>query len=313
MMTALKPSNTSDALCRMCGSSQVELVYDGRMRHSGVGSDQTNDHVIYNCSSCLIEFIEPFPQGVDNDYAGTYWQKKGLLSEADLERIHAKALCEGGLWLEKVGVDSLANRSVLDFGCGSGAFLDIVKGMASETIGIERDPVLSSFASSRGHQIYASVDDALEKGVKTDFIVSFDVVEHLVDPIGTLRSFAPLMAAEGALFIGVPNQRDVIKDLVPDYLPHFYHVEHLWYFDENSLRYLFEKSDYCTERVGFLHKYNFMNIVEWARTGKAPGTPHSQFIDRDLDQRFCGWLEDRGVASHLFAKVSLNSVGSTKT
>lgn len=294
--------------CRLCGSQSIEITYDGPMRHSGVGTERTEVHRILRCGSCFVEFIDPLPEEGNDVYRnGAYWSRKGARSAGGIERLHAKALVENMLWLEMIGTAKLAGQRVLDFGCGSGAFLDLIKGVAGTTVGIERDPDLAAYAKVRGHKVYGSLEEAQANGVQVDAVVSFDVFEHLCEPRAVLESIKTLLTEQGRLHVGVPNQRDKIKELVPTYLPHFYHVEHLWYFDAHSFRHLFEQGGCHVASLRYLHKYNFMNLIEWARTGKAPGNPHSAAVDDDLDARMRGWLEDRGVASHLLLEAGLSA------
>lgn len=288
--------------CKLCGSQSIQVKYDGRMRHSGVGSDETDEYRILRCDSCFLEWIDPFPLELGYE-DGAYWNRKGVRSASDVVRIHTKALLENLLWLQKIGVEDLFGRTVIDFGCGTGAFLDLIKGIAGVTIGIERDPVLAAFARERGHHVYESLENARECRVKSDIIVSFDVFEHLREPVETLRNFKDMLVGEKILYIGVPNQKDKLKELVPAYLPHFFHVEHIYYFDQRSLSAVFERAGCRIDSIMFMHKYNFMNLVEWLRTEKAPGNPHSDAVDSDLDVRWRSWLEDRGTASHILLKA----------
>lgn len=292
--------------CMLCGSHAVEIAYDGPMRHSGIGMKYSNSYRVYCCSYCSVEYIHPFPlQGYEDIYVdGKYWGEKGVCSPNDIYKLHHKALSENLLWLEKIKITNLVDRCVLDFGCGSGAFLDLIKGFAKATVGIERNDQMASFAKKRGHQVFSSVQDACAAGVKADVIVSFDTLEHLVNPSFILDALKNVLMDPARLYIGVPNQEDKIKELTPSYLPHFYHVEHLWYFNAKSLKYVIQKTGFQVDFVQYLHKYNFMNLVEWARTGKAPGNPQSLILDADLDLRLRGWLEDRGVSSHVMLEAS---------
>ena len=296
---------TVPLLCKLCGLPTIKESYVGPMRHSGVGKERTNFYKILQCSACSVEYISPFPdeKGSDVYAAGEYWQRKGISSTKDLKKIHRKALAESFLWLEKIKVYNLIDKVVLDFGCGSGAFLDLVKGLAKSTIGIEKDKELAEFARLRGHQVFESIQEAISSGVKVDAVVSTDAFEHLIDPHSVLVSLRKLFASNAKVFIGVPNQSDKLKDLVSAYLPHFYHVEHLWYFNSKSFEHLFVQAGFQVSCIEYLHKYNFMNIVAWANTSKAPGNPQSSFVDDDLDLRIKSWLEDRGCSSHLLLKA----------
>ena len=298
-------NNTTIVHCFLCGSDQVKLVYNGPIRHSGSKERLYTGHEIYYCTKCEVEQLFPFPAQADSGYQdGTYWEDNKMAGK-DICSVHSKALDEHLLWLNKIGLDSLKNKKVIDFGCGTGAFLDLIKGVAVQTIGIEADPNLCSYVSNKGHTVFPSIQVAAEAGIKGDILCSFDVLEHLPNPIGILNDLQPLLSDNSFLYVGVPNQADFIKELVPAYLGHFYHVEHLWYFSNRSLKFVLEKSGFNLEETLYLHKYNFMNLVEWAKTGQAPGLPVSNIVDEELNSRFSDWLEDRGIASHLLIAAKM--------
>ena len=291
--------NTKIKHCSLCCSDQLKLVYKGPMRYSGGKKQLDTGHEIYYCSKCHVEQIHPFPAQLDCCYQdGTYWQENKMI-DTNCDLLHSKALDENLLWLNKIGLNSLRNKKVIDFGCGTGAFLDLIKGFTLQSIGIEADPNLCSYVSSKGHTVFNSIQEAVDAGIKADILCSFDVLEHLPNPIGTLKNLHHLLINYSSLFIGVPNQDDFIKKLVPAYCGHFYHIEHMWYFSNKSLTHVVENAGFRFDKSLYLHKYNFMNLVEWAKTGTPPNLPTSNVIDEDLNSRFTDWLEDRGLASHL--------------
>jgi 2-polyprenyl-3-methyl-5-hydroxy-6-metoxy-1,4-benzoquinol methylase len=82
--------------------------------------------------------------------------------------------------------------SILDFGCGSGAFVKFLQEQ-----GYER---------SSGYDAYAEAySDPSVLGCRYDLVVSYDVVEHAEDPRACFEEFATLLAPGGVLAIGTPN------------------------------------------------------------------------------------------------------------
>lgn len=303
-------ANTSPDLsqekCNLCGSSDLSIAYHGQMRHSGINSQTTNESSIIHCNSCHVEFIYPFPTSRDSDKYenGEYWSRKGGRTVSDIQKINKKALLENLMWIDKIGIQNLVDCTIVDFGCGTGAFLDLVKGVAKATIGIEKDSEMASFARSHGHQVFSTINDACQTGVLADVIVSFDTFEHLECPLLVIDELNKILPPINKLFIGVPNQTDKLKELVPEYLSHFYHVEHLWYFTAASLGYAFQSQGFSVFSAKYLHKYNFMNLIEWVRHGIAPGNPSSALVDNDLDLKFKSWLEERGSSSHFLLEIT---------
>jgi len=296
--------------CRICGGQDLAIAYEGPMRVGGVHSSERAGFRIIRCSQCGIEFLHPFPiESVTSYVDGTYWKKKTGKQEIDLENIKRKAEPEQILWIKKIGIERFRGRTVVDLGCGCGAFLDQIKDVSSLTVGIEPDLTLATAARKSGHHVYHTFEEAIEAGLKADILVSFDTLEHMRQPEHTVRLMKDIVHAEGEIYLGVPNQRDFMKSMTPAYLPHFYHLAHIWYFSAESLDWLFRTAGLHVKSTVYVHKYNFMNLVEWVRTGKAPGNPASDLVDMDLDSRICSWLEDRGSASHILVRaMPLNSV-----
>lgn len=112
-------------------------------------------------------------------------------------------------------------RTVLDVGCGAGAFAELLRSRGVERItGIEPDPGRSVKAATRVDRLLATtVEDALERELEDstfDLIVAADVLEHLVDPWTVTARLATRLAPGGRLLISLPNvgSLEVVKQLV---------------------------------------------------------------------------------------------------
>jgi SAM-dependent methyltransferase len=106
------------------------------------------------------------------------------------------------------------SRRVLDLGCASGRLGATIRDRGAEVVGIERDPDYARDATAR-------LDRVLEGDVEEiarrpdlhaelgsfDCVVAADVLEHLVDPWGCLRRYAPLLEPGGLAVISLPNVR----------------------------------------------------------------------------------------------------------
>lgn len=292
--------------CLLCAGQNLAIAYEGPMRAGGVISDKQTGFTIIRCSQCGVEFLYPFPIESGTCYAdGTYWRKKTGSQEVNLQNIRRIAEPEQILWINKIDIEKFRGQVVVDFGCGSGVFLDQIKDVSLLTVGIESDPVLAAAAKKSGHHVFQTLEEAIEAGCKADVLVSFDTLEHVRQPVRMVRLMKEIIRPEGEIYLGVPNQKDFMKSMTPDYLPHFYHLAHLWYFSAESLRWLCKTAGLQVTGTEYVHKYNFMNLVEWVRLGKAPGNPVSDLVDSDLDSRISGWLEERGSASHILVKAVL--------
>lgn len=101
-------------------------------------------------------------------------------------------------------------RSILDVGCGAGLLSSIAKQRGAYVIGIERNPIARELAQKRLDEVLdadITQEKTIEllKGRTFDLIIFADVLEHIVDPLATLKSFASLLNPGGRILISVPN------------------------------------------------------------------------------------------------------------
>jgi len=100
---------------------------------------------------------------------------------------------------------------VLDVGCGSGLLGSRLREMGNTVWGADAAPDIAELATRRLDRfVLVDLTDyervtALFGQERFDVIVFADVLEHLPDPIGTLRNYRHLLAPGGRLLVSVPN------------------------------------------------------------------------------------------------------------
>jgi len=99
---------------------------------------------------------------------------------------------------------------VLDVGCATGYLGEALTAQGCTVTGVEYD--LKAAAAARDHieevvEADLNVTELVDlfPGREFDAIVFGDVLEHLLDPDAVLRSAVRLLAAGGAVIIGIPN------------------------------------------------------------------------------------------------------------
>lgn len=95
----------------------------------------------------------------------------------------------------------------LDVGCGSGQFMRLLQYFGWEVAGVEIDPVAVETAQrTTTTEVFAGeVQDAPFAPASFDFVHMSHVIEHMADPVASLRAVAALVKPGGAVYIEAPN------------------------------------------------------------------------------------------------------------
>ncbi|URR34929.1 class I SAM-dependent methyltransferase [Thermosynechococcus sp. HN-54] len=111
------------------------------------------------------------------------------------------------------------SEKVLEVGIGGGSFLQLARQKGIDIEGIEINPEAIKNARDLGFSIYPlSIDDFLNQypHQKYDAICSFQVVEHIPEPILFLSKLIDTLKPGGKLILSVPNA-EVLRKLDPYY------------------------------------------------------------------------------------------------
>ncbi len=279
--------------------ANAKVIYDGPIRSGGADSGFEPGFKVKELEKDGLVFLDPIPAGAIEFYNDAdYWSSRyGKSGKVDFKSLEEKLGREQTLWLERIGMDQFRTRTVVDIGAGAGLFLDRISGEAAHTVGVEMSKVMRGHMESRGHAVYRSTSE-IPNGL-ADACVTFDVLEHAIDPLSFLNDAYRILNDGGSLFVGVPSQDDFLKSICPEYLPFFYHKSHLFYFTRSVLKGLMRKAGFTIESESCLHKYNFMNMVNWLKEARSTGVSDPGNFDPEFEVRFRGEIERQGGGSHI--------------
>lgn len=194
--------------CPVCGSTELRSLRTYRNRGRSISGVAALELV--GCERCGVAFSHPLPSPaeVDSYYAVEGWDRVSGRAPEKLERRR-----EGKLSRHALEFDLLAERvpalrpssggpplKALDFGCGTGEWLDVLAERGFEAYGIEPARSARDVAAER-HVIL----DELPGSETFDLVMLNHVVEHLLDPVATLDAVAAAMRPGGHLFVSVPS------------------------------------------------------------------------------------------------------------
>ena len=215
-----------------------------------------------------VIYIDGFYTGDETYVEGSYREDKQVrlqTGKPDYERTtDAKRRFESNLRF-------VAGKKVIEFGCGSGDFLRLVKNHCSDVIGVELQQDYVDSLNADGIKCVNSLD-TIEKG-SVDTCVSFHVIEHLPKPLEVLELLKEKIVSGGALLIEVPHANDfLLSALENEQFKQFtLWSQHLVLHTRESLRRMLDFVGFEEIYIEGVQRYPLSNHLNWMAKGKGGG------------------------------------------
>lgn len=227
--------------CPVCSKEKTERLFrlDERVAEGRFS--------VVRCKDCGITWTDPLPDKseIAEFYPSAYHGKGGE------ERFFAviERLVWFSRWKRAVEVARLTSGipgRILDIGCGRGWMLSYLRGWGWEAYGTELSLDSSSFA--RDHLklniLPKNVEDCSFPSQHFDAVTIWHTLEHLHQPISTLREANRILKDNGLLIVEVPNFGSLQAQLFGNKWFHLDSPRHLYHFDDKTLRKYLEKSGF---------------------------------------------------------------------
>lgn len=210
--------------CPICGTEDAKSI-------------KRRDHrpVLFRCRKCGAVFLGSVwgANQVSEYYRGYYKTRAIEYDPLTENRYHA--ILDRLEQLRPVG-------RLLDVGCGTGHFLSVAEARGWQAVGLEVSKsaleFLERIRTERGFKFSVVGGDLVQAGFpfkSFDAVTLFEVIEHLNDPVATLREVHRVLKDDGILYLTTPN-----FDSLPRYiLGQRWRViaeEHLCLFNPKTLR-----------------------------------------------------------------------------
>ena len=235
----------SSAPCALCGESTYRLMHDMGWRR------------ILRCQGCHLVRADPLPsmdekveietQGYTDDTA--FPEVRDFFKNCHRDYVEDPVIRT--MRTQLAALEGALGRpgSLLDVGAGTGVFMHLARERGWEPWGVDICPLTAEKAEREfGLQIAVGPFEQHEfDGRRFDAVSMLDVLEHVHDPLTTLRRVHDLLRPGGAVLIAVPNQRCLLTAIVDTYaraggpaadklLLRLYVAPHLHYFTPPTIR-----------------------------------------------------------------------------
>ena len=239
---------------------------------------------VFQCKQCNLVYKElaPTSQGFQEIYAQNYVHFQGVDSYTDLaSRNSNKQKLDRCLQLLKKDHND-KEISLLDIGCGSGAFVETARSLGYNAQGI--DPFLPPKLVSN-YLRASSPKDLSEKSF--DIITLLNVVEHLDKPRSFFSEVYRLLKPSGVMLLTCPYGNSMARRFHQSHWGHLALDEHLLFWNPYALTYLLRE-------IGFEGKFSY----------RISGSPFPYGRVKNIVNQVIS-VEQNVESNHSYKKVSI--------
>jgi 2-polyprenyl-3-methyl-5-hydroxy-6-metoxy-1,4-benzoquinol methylase len=228
------------AECEVCGSVRGPLLIDHATDYiTGAAFS------VRRCDGCGLATTEPQPASMDPYYPAAYRRYSGITLRA-LRWLYG--------WRVRGWARRLSRRGrALEVGCGDGWMLGALRDRGGRVLGSERTIAgARSAAATNRIPVFVGDLDSLGSSAHFDLIILFQALEHLAEPMVTLRRSANLLERGGVMVVAVPNFASWQARLFGRSWFHLDVPRHRHHFSPAALASAFEKAGLKVMRTRFV-------------------------------------------------------------
>ncbi|MXV37170.1 methyltransferase domain-containing protein [Flavobacteriaceae bacterium Ap0902] len=136
----------------------------------------------------------------------------------------------------------------LDYGCGTGDFVQYLNRYNYDAYGLEPNPKAFALASKKNPaKIFR--DSSLILKEKFDVITLYHVLEHIPNLEEEINNIINALSPDGKLFIAVPNYKSFDATYYKEYWAAYDVPRHLWHFSEKTIVGIFSQFGMVIESI----------------------------------------------------------------
>ncbi len=274
--------NSNHNNCLICSSSSLTVLPDYQEAH------------LCKCKACSFVFCQQIPteQELINHYDG--YGRNDYLSPLTIKRYNE--LLDEFEAFRKTG-------KLLDVGCGIGYFLEEAKKRGWEVYGTEYTNEAISICSEKGINMHqGKLDPTNYENESFDVITSFEVIEHINNPIEEITNFHSLLRKGGLTYVTTPNFNSLLRYRLKAAYNVICYPEHLSYYTPKTIKRLFTK-------IGFSKKRILTTGISLTRLKTSQGKSKQGFISETSDdEKIRNQFE-----SKWYLKIAKKLINSTLT
>lgn len=290
--------------CNVCSSSKIQLLYTSNTEQSLTSLCQVRPGVtrVYFCTTCGHLQTDEM-----KDSAAFYESEYDILvNDEDEDQIYEvksdgtevyRTNHQVSIFLDKIQLPHGAR--LLDYGCAKSSMVKSLLSMRADLsphlfdVSSRYIPFWEKFIEPGRWAIH----DIPDKWYSSfDVVTSLFSMEHMVQPMHSVREMASMLKPGGALYCIVPNVNTNFADLIV--------LDHVNHFSINSLLYLFQSVGLVVESIDEeSHRGAFVAVAR--RPEIAPSLPFTSYSSQEVRNLCIGFQEVASFWSKASEKVCL--------
>ncbi|NVO03979.1 MAG: class I SAM-dependent methyltransferase [Bacteroidetes bacterium] len=215
--------NTHDK-CLICNSNIIKELPRYRSNY------------LVKCKSCGFVFCNKIPEidELKNHYNG--YPRNTDISSITIKRYHE---------LLNVFEKYRFSNNILDIGCGDGHFLVVAKERNWNVYGTEYTNEAIKICRAKKIEVSKGILDVNNYDqINFDVITSFEVIEHINNPVEEVININKLLRIGGAFYFTTPNFNSLNRSILKNEWSVIEFPEHLSYYTRKTISELLKKNNF---------------------------------------------------------------------
>lgn len=284
--------------CPICGGRSIRQIF------SVIDSTVSGDlFPVMECSTCTARFTNGVP--TENEI-GRYYKSEDYISHTETSEGVVNSLYHTvrryTLQQKKKLVQSLLGYntgSLLDLGCGTGGFLNVMNKGGWQCKGLEPDPDARSIAIGKGLDVSSTDDFFKLPPAHYNVITLWHVLEHVHALHEYVEQFNKLLKKDGVVLVAVPNYTSRDADHYQNKWAAYDVPRHLYHFSPASMRVLMARHGFSvTEILPMWFDSFYVSMLSEKNDGKKGGIGMASAVLRGLTSNLAA-VGDREKCSSL--------------
>jgi len=223
--------------CPLCGANHFTELY-------------ALESPVVRCEHCSLVFLNPQPRVEHQGFYDESYYRGSSLKKSDEDNLDV--LESGKVQVRLESCQGVVDRvmgvipdpgSWLDIGCGPGFLLSQAKERGWQCTGLDSSPFAPQFARERFglDDVHTGLIEDVDFAGKTFDVISMQhVIEHLYEPVPTMREILKLLKPGGVLYLETPDisSNAAVRDGAD--WEHIKIPEHVLYFSQPTLERLLQ-------------------------------------------------------------------------